>query len=107
MQTIQLAGDYDFARADELRSLLQAADPADTLTLDCSKVTYFDSAAIAELVRLRRERNAPFKILASRPVEKLLEIAGLTRLFTVEPVYQASRASNTPAPWTSPELTQP
>lgn len=58
MQTIQLAGDYDFARADELRSLLQAADPADTLTLDCSKVTYFDSAAIAELVRLRRERNA-------------------------------------------------
>ena len=107
MQTIVLAGDYDLSRADELRSALRGTDPADGLTLDCSEVSYFDSAAVAELVRLRRERKAPFTIAASRPIEKILEIAGLLRLFTVERAYQESRSSTTPDPCTSAELTQP
>lgn len=107
MQTIVLAGDFDLLRAEELRDTLKTADPADALTLDCSNVAYFDSAAVAELVRLRRERKSPFSILASRPLEKILEIAGLLRLFDVQRGYQASRASNTPDPCTSAELTQP
>lgn len=107
MQTITLAGDYDFSRARELRDIFGTADPAQPLRLDCSNVAYFDSAAVSEIVRLRRERKAPFAILASRPLHKILEISGLLRLFEVEPAYQVSRASKTPEPWTSAELTQP
>lgn len=107
VQTIVLAGDFDFSRAQELRTLLQAADASDELTLDCSNVSYFDSAAVSEFVRLRRERKAAFTIFASRPLEKILEITGLLRVFDVRRAYQASRASSTPAPCTSVELTQP
>jgi anti-anti-sigma factor len=49
---IELAGEYDLARKQEVESLFDSLAPGGPTTLDLSKVTYVDSTFLALLAKL-------------------------------------------------------
>ena len=75
-RTVVIAGEVDMSTAD---AMYQAAarEPAARITLDLSKVTFFDSAAIHALVRLTERFPDQVEVITSPPVRRVLDIAGL------------------------------
>lgn len=74
--TVRVSGEVDMSTAD---AMFQAAARADAgaATLDLRAVSFFDSAAIQALVRLAERYPAGFDVFASKPVRRVLDIAGL------------------------------
>ena len=60
-------------------TMFQAATPygAEYATLDLTRVTFFDSAAIHALVRLAERYSGRFRVLPSPQVLRVLDISGL------------------------------
>ncbi len=90
-QTIALSGDLDLAAREQLeRRFKEAAAEAANVTVDLTEVTYMDSSAIGALIRLYRElreRGGSLRIrLHKNAAYRLLEIAGLTGVLTLEVV---------------------
>ena len=88
MVVVKLSGDIDIAVKDELRERLDAAaEQADTVDIDLSKVDYADSTALGVIIALRnrlRERGGTVRLVSpSQRVRKLLNYAGLDRAFEV------------------------
>jgi anti-sigma B factor antagonist len=88
MVTVELTGDVDIAVKDELRARLDAAaEQADTVDIDLSKVDYADSTALGLIIALQnrlRERGGTVRLVApSERVRKLLKYAGLERAFEI------------------------
>jgi anti-sigma B factor antagonist len=86
MVTVELTGDVDIAVKEELRARLDAAaEQADTVDIDLSKVDYADSTALGLIIALQnrlRERGGTVRLVApSERVRKLLKYAGLERAF--------------------------
>jgi stage II sporulation protein AA (anti-sigma F factor antagonist) len=75
-RTVLVTGEVDMATAD---AMFQAAarEPAERITLDLTKVTFFDSAAIHALVRLSERFGDRMEVVPSPPVRRVLDIAGL------------------------------
>ncbi|MGI5522824.1 STAS domain-containing protein [Micromonospora sp. CA-259024] len=73
---VVVAGEVDMATAD---TMLHTAlrEPAGQITLDLSRVTFFDSAAIHALVRLAQQCPGSLTVVPSRQVRRVLEISGL------------------------------
>ena len=87
---VELAGDLDFSRKDEIaRTLLQAAG-ADVAIIRLGKTAFFDSTALGCLIALRnamQDRNADSVIVLVDPpaqMLKVLDITGLRGLFRCE-----------------------
>jgi anti-sigma B factor antagonist len=85
---VRLTGELDIAVQDELRSQLDAAAAAsDTVEIDLSAVTYADSTALGIFIALRnklRERGGTVRLISpSARVRKLLDYAGLDRVFEI------------------------
>ncbi|MEU6022082.1 STAS domain-containing protein [Micromonospora sp. NPDC047134] len=74
---VVVTGEVDMATAD---TMLQTAlrEPATRMTLDLRAVTFFDSAAIHAVVRLAGHYPQALRVLPSRQVTRVLEIAGLS-----------------------------
>jgi len=93
---VQLDGDWDISRRDELERLLQPAyDWPGGLILDMHAVDYADSTILAALVVLRNRRRSkglplPSLVVASRQVRRLLSISGLSEAF---PCYETVEAA--------------
>jgi anti-sigma B factor antagonist len=88
MVTVQLSGDVDLAVKDELRAQLDAAaEQADVVDIDLSKVNYADSTALGLIIALRnrlRERGGTVRLVSpSDRVRKLLNYAGLDQAFEI------------------------
>jgi anti-sigma B factor antagonist len=88
MVMVELAGDVDIAVKEELRARLDAAaEQADTVDIDLSKVDYADSTALGLIIALQnrlRERGGTVRLVApSERVRKLLNYAGLERAFEI------------------------
>ena len=87
---VQLAGDLDCARKDEISAALMQAAGADTAIIRLGKASFFDSTALGCLIQLRnamQERNAESVIVLVDPpaqMVKVLEITGLRGLFRCE-----------------------
>ncbi|TDC73506.1 anti-sigma factor antagonist [Micromonospora sp. KC606] len=73
---VVVTGEVDMATAD---TMLQTAlrEPAERVTLDLRRVTFFDSAAIHAVVRLADRLPERLTVLGSRRVVRVLEISGL------------------------------
>jgi len=56
--TIDLAGEWDLSRGNELRPHLQRAASHPRVVFDLTKVTYIDSNCIGMLMRMRTQRMA-------------------------------------------------
>lgn len=74
--TVLVTGEVDMSTADEMFAYA-TRDGCRTLTLDLQGVGFFDSAGIHALVRLARRYPAGFDVIASAPVRRVLDIAGL------------------------------
>lgn len=84
---IRLQGDLEIGRKAELRKALDVPDGERRVLIDCTKVSYADSTAIAELLRFRAEaqrRGLRVAIaIASRQFARIVEYAGLSQAFEI------------------------
>ncbi|MDP9111673.1 MAG: STAS domain-containing protein [Candidatus Eremiobacteraeota bacterium] len=90
MQTtidVELAGDLDCARKDEISAALMQAAAADVAIVRLGHASFFDSTALGCLIKLRKTmqaRNVDSVIILVDPPDqmiKVLEITGLRGLF--------------------------
>jgi anti-anti-sigma factor len=84
---VQLSGELDIERRDEVAAALLAAAPPRPALVDLSEVTYADSTIISELLRFRMraergEQRIAILVGTSRVV-RLLEYAGLRDAFAI------------------------
>lgn len=88
-RTIVLSGELDLAVRDQLaRQFTDAARETQNVTVDLTAVSYMDSSAIGAMISLYRdvmERGGAFRVRArNNAAYRLLEIAGLTGILTIE-----------------------
>ncbi|HEY1656095.1 MAG TPA: STAS domain-containing protein [Candidatus Tumulicola sp.] len=77
-------GEYDIARKEEMRAKLEALASVPRALLDFSRVTYMDSTAVTELLRLhkiRAERSLDRETIVLGGVQKLFELLQLNKVF--------------------------
>jgi anti-sigma B factor antagonist len=83
---VELAGELDIARKEELRTAL-SLDGGDGILLDLSDVDYADSTALTELLRFRlhaTERDLPVAVVITTPqLDRIVRYAGLYEVFDV------------------------
>lgn len=88
--TLVLSGEIDIATSGRVREALIAISSSgeNKVVVDMTNVTFMDSTGLAALVGpLKRFRTLNGEIVLrspSRGVQKVLEISGLTRVFTIE-----------------------
>lgn len=84
---LQLAGEYDISRRDELERHLSRAYGARVAVLDVKDVSYLDSTALTCLIRLRKrimehDDGGVVRIVgAGAQVRRILNLTNLERLF--------------------------
>ncbi|HEY8314456.1 MAG TPA: STAS domain-containing protein [Candidatus Baltobacteraceae bacterium] len=87
--TVELYGEFDLFRRDELAAALEPAAAADVAELHFVDTAYMDSTALGCMIRLRKQmlqRNprSHVRIIAPTPqVRKLFEVAGLSEVFEI------------------------
>ena len=74
---VVVTGEVDMSTAD---AMFQAATPdrVRTATLDLTRVTFFDSAAIHALIRLHERFPGALTVIPSPQVRRVLDISGLS-----------------------------
>ena len=82
---IELPGEWDIARKDELHALLEAIYDQDDVVIDLSACKYIDSTVLSELMHMHRARAAkgfaPAYIVVQNP--RLLKVLSITELDTI------------------------
>ena len=74
--TVRVSGEVDMSTAVKMFEFA-TPDGAEFATLDLTRVTFFDSAAIHALIRLAERFAGRFEVIPSQQVTRVLEIAGL------------------------------
>jgi len=98
---LTLSGEYDVAYRNALRGELEAVKESESLVVDLSGVTFFDSACLGDLLALHRARVA-----AGRPrltvvqnevfVKRLFELLDLNQVFhTVDSINEVLPSDQT------------
>ena len=88
--TVVLTGEIDVVTSGRVRDALMAVCSSGEfhVVVDMTNVTFMDSTGLAALVGpLKRFRSMNGEIVLKSPtrgVKKVLEISGLTRVFTIE-----------------------
>jgi len=83
---LQLLGEYDIARKDELRAIFAhvgESSNGDPITIDMSRVTYVDSTFLNELASMcLRRQGQPVTLVGEHPnTLRILQLAQLDRFF--------------------------
>jgi anti-anti-sigma factor len=82
--TVRVSGDIDLANADEFEAALsQAMATSGDTTVDMTKVTYCDSAAIRALFSTAKQTRLTVEVTQEGPVATLLTVSGLDQIATV------------------------
>ena len=86
---VAVRGEIDIASSDQLRSALLGLNDqgARQVTVDLTDLDFIDSTGLGALIRVLkhyRERGGDLKLASpTRPVQKVLEITSLDKLFTI------------------------
>jgi anti-anti-sigma factor len=84
---LRLVGELDLGTAGRLRSAIEETPASATVVVDLAELDFIDSSGLHELVlALKRQRAAGGDVVLRRPTGptlRVLEIVGLTKLFTV------------------------
>jgi anti-anti-sigma factor len=82
---IELAGEYDLTRRDELHELLSGIDGNRPIIIDVRRVSYVDSSFLNELAILRKSRDGcAITIEGPSPMMKrLLSLMSFDKLFKI------------------------
>jgi anti-sigma B factor antagonist len=96
---VRVSGEVDLSWSQDLRrAILDALKAGDRVGVDMEGVTYIDSSGIAALVegfQNARAKGQRFALLAiSAPVQSVLELARLDRVFPIFADLDAARASD-------------
>lgn len=85
IERIELTGDYDLSRRDEIRAVFDRVDGKCPVVLDVRSVTYADSSFLHELARLKMSHsNCTMLIYGANPMlKKLLHLLAFDKLFTI------------------------
>jgi stage II sporulation protein AA (anti-sigma F factor antagonist) len=88
VRVVKAAGDVDLAFAGELWDVLEPLlTPGAVVALDCSGITFLDSTGLRSAVvaaNRAKETDAVFCLIApSEPVTRVLDLSGVTGMFTV------------------------
>jgi anti-sigma B factor antagonist len=93
LDQLVVSGEIDAHTADALRDTLFAAPPTGDLRVDFSKVTFIDSSGLRVVLEVHQtlDRDGRRLVLVdpSRPVARLVELAGLVSHLHVEPPLDA------------------
>lgn len=86
LEQIELSGEYDLTRKDELQEVLAHVDGQCPVVLDVSEVTYGDSSFLTELGSLKTRHPAcPMTIRGASPMMlKIFKIVRFNNLFTID-----------------------
>jgi anti-anti-sigma factor len=82
--TVRVSGDIDLSNADEFETVLsQAMATSGETTVDMTKVTYCDSAAIRALLTTAKQTRLTVEVTQGGSVTTLLTVSGLDQIATV------------------------
>jgi HptB-dependent secretion and biofilm anti anti-sigma factor len=83
---VELEGEYDISRRDELASLFSSLEGDGPIVVDMTKVSYIDSTILHELSMLRaRDRGREITLLGSSAnVRRILKVASFDRIFEIK-----------------------
>jgi anti-anti-sigma factor len=86
--TIVFEGEYDLVAQRGVKEKLDPAIPEPDVVVDLTKVSYLDSACVAELLlfsHARRKRGLPPETIVVVPgtVARVLEVTGVTKVCRV------------------------
>jgi len=81
---VELDGEYDLARKDELTAIFASITNGAPVTIDMTRVTYVDSSFLNELATIRARLNGrPVTLIGVQPnIARVLQITKLDRFFT-------------------------
>ena len=87
---VAVAGEVDLAAADRLREELdRQIVPGRTIAVDCTGITFIDSTGLRTLIEALHKSGdvgARFRLAAvPDQVTRVLDLAGITGLFTIHP----------------------
>jgi anti-anti-sigma factor len=86
---VALSGEYDIHNIRALEEVLPSPHTIDRITIDCTGVTYMDTAALGALIKYRGvfafENGEPDITIVLRPgpLQKIFEIVGFMKIFNV------------------------
>jgi anti-anti-sigma factor len=87
IETVQLDGELELSRKQEIRDAFSLRDGARAVLVDLSSVTYADSTALTELLRFcmaARQREVPIAVvIRTRQFARLVQYAGLASAFRI------------------------
>lgn len=81
---LELDGEYDLARKDELRGLFARLDGSQAIEIDLTRVTYLDSTVLHELASLRQRCENVTLVGPGANVRRILEVTRLDGFFTIK-----------------------
>jgi anti-anti-sigma factor len=88
-RVVQVAGELDLRTAPQLDAALDAGRaPGTPLVLDLARVRFLDSYGLRSLLLANAEAapwGSPLRIVASRPVDRTIRLAGAERVLEVYP----------------------
>lgn len=84
-KVVTLSDEWDIARREEIRDILEDVGAEPCLILDLTAVSYMDSSALNAFMRLQRLRDdhdlPPAYVAISRQVQRVWEIVGFQKHF--------------------------
>lgn len=82
---VELQGEYDISRLEEVASLFRTLSPDGPASVDMAQVSYVDSTFLRELAALRqRFRGQPITLVGvTAAVRRILNIVNFDRLFVI------------------------
>jgi anti-sigma B factor antagonist len=81
---VTATGDIDLANVNEFSDVMaKAAVSTDAITVDLSRVSYCDSAAVRALFSVAASTKLNLVIRSSGPIKTLLSVSGLDRVANV------------------------
>jgi anti-anti-sigma regulatory factor len=81
---LELEGDWDLSRREELDFLFSALRSDEAAVIDLSRATYIDSTVLNQLASVRQRFNGhQITVVANGPVSRLLRLVGFDKMFRV------------------------
>ena len=91
---LDLEGDWDLSRSEELSSLFGALRSDEPAVIDMSRATYIDSTVLQQLALVRQRFNGhPITLLASNQIRRLLRVVGFDKIFRVVTASRSPRGA--------------
>ncbi|HVR47376.1 MAG TPA: STAS domain-containing protein [Candidatus Binatia bacterium] len=81
---LELEGDWDLSRREELDFLFSALRSDEPAVIDMSRATYIDSTVLHQLASVRQRFNGhQITVVANGPVSRLLRMVAFDKMFRV------------------------